>query len=297
MELSGKHDIVIGAVTNYTPQYIRPWINSLEKSGFEGGKVLLCYNIDRQTVNWLQSKGVETCVFSQDPDGNAVYQKEQQHWNIVVERFFHYWQLFRFVLKQHTFRYIIATDVKDVIFQTNPSVFLEDEDNFSRDQSLLLSSENLTYENEPWGFNNLMQSFGKVIHARYEDREIVNCGVLAGRHQAMVDLFLNIALLCNGTSPHVPGGGGPDQAALNILKELDSYKRSAEISHYFSAQLGTTGDPSKMETFKGHHIYGVLPEWNGEYFIDSFRNDKYPIVHQWDRMGPEITSKIMEMYG
>jgi hypothetical protein len=113
----------------------------------------------------------------------------------------------------------------------------------------------------------------------------------------MVDLFLNIALLCNGTSPHVPGGGGPDQAALNILKELEPYKKNIDISYSFSAQLGTTGDPSKMESFEGHHINTNTPEWRDGYFVDSIFKQKYPIVHQWDRMGSEITSKIMEMYG
>ena len=35
-------DIVIGAITNYTFDKISPWVNSLDRCGFDGIKILLC---------------------------------------------------------------------------------------------------------------------------------------------------------------------------------------------------------------------------------------------------------------
>jgi len=51
-------------------------------------------------------------------------------------------------------------------------------------------------------------------------------------------------MLCNGTSHYIEGGGGPDQAALNVLLNMKPYK---EITNFamsedgYAAQLGTTG--------------------------------------------------------
>ena len=38
-------DIVIGCITGYSFDKIKYWVNSLDQSGFDGVKILLCYNI------------------------------------------------------------------------------------------------------------------------------------------------------------------------------------------------------------------------------------------------------------
>ena len=38
-------DIVIGFITGYSFDKIEPWVNSLDRSGFEVTKAMICYNI------------------------------------------------------------------------------------------------------------------------------------------------------------------------------------------------------------------------------------------------------------
>ena len=46
-------DIVIGCITNYNYDKIKTWVNSLDQSGFDGLKVMLCYNIDYDVAEEL----------------------------------------------------------------------------------------------------------------------------------------------------------------------------------------------------------------------------------------------------
>jgi hypothetical protein len=197
-----------------------------------------------------------------------------------------------------SFRYIIATDVRDVVFQKNPSDVMESILGQDENYSYLLSSESLLYRDEPWGNNNLLHSFGPAVHSIYTNRAIVNCGVLSGKADAMIDLCLAIFLATGKAPDHVPGGGGPDQATLNILMGMSPYKDHAYIASTlepWAAQLGTQGDPTKMESFEPHLLH-PKPLYRDGQFVSPMSGDPYAIVHQWDRMSSDVTQSIMEKY-
>ena len=52
-------DLVISAIANYLPEKIQIYIESLNRSGFTGDKVMICYNIPKETVDYLKSNGWE----------------------------------------------------------------------------------------------------------------------------------------------------------------------------------------------------------------------------------------------
>ena len=56
-----------------------------------------------------------------------------------------------------------------------------------------------------------------MVHEANKDNLIYNAGTISGKFDTMIDLFLNIYMVCQGTNPYIEGGGGPDQAALNVL--------------------------------------------------------------------------------
>ncbi len=286
-------DCVIGAITGYKYDQVKYWVNSLNRSGFQGAKILVCYNIDRETLDQLNVQGIQCALIGDDGNGGSRY--DQKNFNIVVERFYHYWVLLKTVL-QERFRYIIATDVKDVIFQQNPSTVIE---KLIGSQYLyLLSSESLRYRDEPWGNNNLYQSFGPTIHSVHTNNAIVNCGVLAGNGLAMTDLFLNLFLATGKAPNHVPGGGGPDQAALNILMNSHPYCAHTYVAstlETWACQLGTQGDPRKIESFAPHLLH-PLPQFKAGEYVSPVSGEPYAICHQWDRMEALKVNFIMEKY-
>ena len=281
-------DIVIGCITNYTFDKIKPWVNSLDRSGFDGVKAMVCYNVDYETVEELVKRNYTILAFGKNDEKKTLEYK--QDFNIVVERFYHMWYLLKKF--QGQYRYIISTDVKDVVFQSNPSEWLEKN---MGDKKINVACESIRYKDEDWGNHNLFKSFGPLIHDHNKQNTICNAGTISGRFDTMLDLFLNIYMLCNGTSHYIEGGGGPDQAALNILLNMKQYK---EITNFamsedgYAAQLGTTGP--QIAGKYGDKLLEKSPILVDNTVCTS-KGIPFAMVHQYDRV-PEWKNIIEKKY-
>lgn len=288
-----RKDLVITAITGYTFDQIAPWCNSLDRSGFSGVKAIVCYNTNHATIQELVGRGYAVLAFEKDPI-TGHYSYPNKNFSIVVERFLHYWVMLNNPKNQESIRYVIATDAKDVIFQRNPSDYLDTLNPFN--DYILASSEGIQYENEPWGVNNLTQSFGPIMYENHKKNTIINCGVLAGSFDLFMGLCKTIYLLSAGTIQHVPGGGGPDQAALNLILDTPAYKSRTIVTRHsgaWAAQLGTMMDPNKIEAYRPHF---TEPEPKFEWgLVLNSNGDPFTIVHQWDRV-PEIRSYVERLY-
>ena len=282
-------DIVIGCITGYSFDKIKPWVNSLDRSGFDGLKIVLCYNIDFDVAEELTKRGYTIFAFERDDENRKlVYNKE--NFNICLDRFAHIPFFLNRLENKDQYRYIIHTDVKDVVFQSNPSTWLE---NNIGDKEINVGSESLRYKDEPWGKQNIYLSFGPLIAERMQDNEIYNAGTISGKFQSFLDLCTNIFLSSGGAPANVPGGGGPDQAALNVLLNLKSYKditNFAKSEDGYAAQLGTTADPRRIEQDR-QFLLGPEPKMVGDEVCTS-TGIPFAIVHQYDRV-PEW-KKIIE---
>jgi hypothetical protein len=284
-------DIVVGCITNYTFDKIAPWVNSLERSGFDGLKIMICYNIGYDVVEELTKRGFTVFGFKRNDAARKLEYKPD--FNICLERFSHIAYFFNKLENKEQYRYVISTDVKDVIFQTNPSTWLEEN---IGDKKLNVASESLKYKDEPWGDHNLLQSFGPLIHERNRENTIYNAGTIAGEFKHFVDLCDNIFLSCGGAPQNVPGGGGPDQAALNVLLQLKPYKditNFATSESGYAAQLGTTADPSKIDSFMPVLLEPTPIIEDG--IVKTSTGVPFAIVHQYDRV-PEWRKIIEDKY-
>ena len=283
------NDIVVGCITGYNFDKIKPWVNSLDNCGFDGTKAMICYNVDYDTVDELVKRNYSILAFGKDEENRKLnYPKE--NFSIVVERFLHLWYLLKRFKGQY--KNIITTDVKDVIFQTNPSEWL---DKNLGDKQINVACESIRYKDENWGTNNLMKSFGTLIHEECNENLIYNAGTISGNFDTMVDFFLNIYMLCNGTQHFIEGGGGPDQAALNVLLNMKSYKditNFAKSEDGWAAQLGTTG-PQIAHQY-GDKIVEPNPILEGDMVCTS-NGTPFALVHQYDRV-PEWKEIIEKKY-
>ena len=278
-------DLIIGCSTNYDWSKIKYWINSVNQSGFKGKKVMILMNCDLETTTKVLKAGFEVISFGTDAMGNLTHQSP---FMVHVERFLHIYNY----LKDNEFRYVITTDVKDVIFQKNPSEWLEEWlGNESFDDDLVFSSESILYKNEPWGDNNLMETFGPYIHNIFKENEIYNVGVLAGRGYAMRDLVLNIFLACVGKPIKIC-----DQSTFNFLISQHPYLKTSKYAKSedgWACQLGTTADPSKIEQFKPFLLEPSPIMQDGK--VVTSTGKEFSIVHQYDRV-PEWRKIIEAKY-
>jgi hypothetical protein len=182
--------------------------------------------------------------------------------------------------------------VKDVVFQTNPSEWLEKNMN---DAQINVACESIRYKDEDWGNHNLFKAFGPLVHDHNQNNLIYNAGTVSGKFDTMLDFFLNVYMMCNGTSHFTEGGGGPDQAAVNILLNMKPYRditRFTASEEGWAAQLGTTGP----------HIVGKYADKLVEktpILVDNVvcTSDGTPfvMVHQYDRV-PEWKEIIEKKY-
>jgi len=278
-------DCVIGCSTNYDWAKIKYWVNSINESGFTGDKVMILMNCDKETVSKVSDAGFDIIAFGQDDKGNLVYNSNMM---VHVERFYHIYQH----LKNKDYRYVITTDVKDVIFQKNPSEWLEEWlGNDSASDDLVFSSESMKYKDEPWGDQNLRETFGTQIYEDFKDNTIYNVGVLAGRGYAMKDLCMNIFTSCLGRPIKIC-----DQSTFNFLVSQHPYLKTSKYAQSedgWACQLGTTADPSKLEQFKPF-LLEPSPKMEGDKVVTS-TGIEYTIVHQYDRV-PEWRKVIEEKY-
>lgn len=271
-------DIIVGCMSGYMPEAIKPWVNSIQRCGFEGDKYVISFGLPDETIQYLKDGGFEIHHFKQ---GNR---------HIVVERFYALYELLKeFESKSIKYRYIITTDVKDVIFQRNPSEWLS---KFLTTHDCLVSSECLTYENEDWGNNNLMVSYPHLYESN-KNNIIYNAGTIAGEVSYMKDFFLHIFhLSLMGQDMQ------PDQAAMNILIHMKPFKQNTLFAWQkdgWCCQLGTTLDPKIRDKYSGR-LWEPPPYYsdNGIVFNPN-NNQPFHLVHQYDRV-PELKEKIIEKY-
>lgn len=276
-------DLVIGCSTNYDWNKLKYWINSINRSGFTGDKVMVLMNCDVETAKKVLNAGFKVIAFNQNEEGHLTHSSQIP---VHVERFLHMYNYLRD--SETKYRYVITTDVKDVVFQKNPSEFIE---NCIGDNQLIFASESIHYKNEPWGDNNLLETFGPFFHNIYKENEIYNVGVLAGKANSMQDLFAKIFVMStNRPIPIV------DQSTFNFMVSMEPYKSTSlylKSENSWAAQLGTTADPSKIEEFKSFLLEPSPVLKNGN--VVTSTGKVFTIVHQYDRI-PEWKKIIEETY-
>ena len=264
-------DLIIGCSTNYDWPKLKYWVNSINKSGFEGDKVLILMNCDKDTVLKVTQAGFKVVGFKQDEEGNLVYSSNMP---VHTERFIH---IYDYIRNNGPYRFVITTDVKDVVFQRNPVEYLEEHCNTN---NLIFSSESMKYKDEPWGNQNLLETYGPYVHNIFKENEIYNVGVLAGRGDAMRDLAINIFTSCTKRPISIC-----DQSTFNFMISQHPYTdtcKYAKSEDGWACQLGTTADPSKMADFEPK-LLEARPILKDDKITTS-TGEPYYIVHQYDRV-------------
>jgi hypothetical protein len=262
-------DLIIGCSHGYSWKNLWLWINSINACGFNGDKVLIVKDCDEETIKIVESLGFIVIRADRSIIKNS---RASELMPIHVERFIYIYDY----LKKNNYRYVVTTDVRDVIFQKNPVEFIE---KHIENKNLLFASESMIYKDEVWGNKNLHKTFGQYIYDDFKESEIYNVGVLAGTGPAVKDMCLNIFVAsCRGGTPIC------DQSTFNLLIATSPYKETSlylKSKDAWTAQIGTLDDPSRME----HNEKFLLEDRpiikNNK--ISTADGNEFYIVHQYDR--------------
>jgi len=289
-------DVIIGACTNYSWDHIKYWVNSINKSGFDGIKIVVAFTIHKATVDKLIEAGFSVIIVGKESPDKLMYIHQETRVPIHVERFFHIWHTLNMI--DEPIRYVVTTDMKDVVFQANPIFVMRhildlDDHNLG----IVAAGECLKYKDEAWGRDNFERCFGPFFYETFKENEIYNVGTIAGRFQNVKDLCLQIfQMSLNRPIPIV------DQAVFNFLLYNEPYKSTTLFTKPedgWSTQAGTTADPRKIEEFRINHLHpNCEPILNEFGIVFPGEDDDCPItiVHQWDRV-PAWAGYIEATYG
>ena len=240
---SSAPDAVVGCISGLSFEQIAPWVGSLDACGFSGRRIVIHIQGDPQTVEQLNRRGYETYDASCLHDGrNQSFSKTARPAEISVNRFFYIWYFLSQVSVVSSSRYLIATDVTDVVFQLDPRLWLEENLGSKR---LVVGSKSLRFEDEPWNAQTMQESYGPHVWNAYRSNLIYNAGTIAGQFQTVIDLCLQVYLLSPGNRVLYS-----DQQALNLLLGSDLYR---EITYFatsedgWACQAGTIADPKLLQ--------------------------------------------------
>jgi hypothetical protein len=279
-------DLVISAISGYNFEKIKHWVNSLERTGYDGRKAMIVHNVTDDTIRKLQNRGFEILLTSDKRNANDDGYHFADNFGYQVPHTRHYFH-WLFLKNMKDIRYVISTDV-DVVFQSNPSEWLEKN---IGDKKLNYGCEGLKYKDESWGNQNMMECFGPVIHNYMKDTPIYNAGSMAGEHKTFVDYSLAVWLsIANSQHPT------PDQAGVNLMLSLEPYKSITRFNDHdtnWACQCGTTVDPNKIDGFRPN-LLSPEPYFDGEFVYNS-KGEKYVLVHQYNRV-PEWKARIESKY-
>jgi len=270
-------DLIIGCSTRYTWDQLKYWVNSINRSGFKGDKVLIVFECDKKTVKLLEDNNIIVVPVDESYSYRSAIP-------VHVERFIHIYHY----LSQNKYRYVVTTDVKDVVFQNDPIRWIEEN---IGDKQLIVGSESLKYKDEPWGDDNLKSTFGEYIYEEYKNETIYNVGTFAGTYQAVKDMAMMLFIMSiNRPIPIV------DQATFNVMLNCEPWKSTTKYctsEDGWAAQLGTTADPNKIAYFEPN-LLEPKPILHQDYVTTS-TGKEFVIVHQYDRipnLKPHIEKKF-----
>lgn len=259
---------IVGCITKYGVDDIKPYVESIKQSGFTGDKIMLIYDVSREVVEYLHTN-----------DWILIQSELQEH--IILQRFR---DMYAF-LHQYDTDVIIWTDVKDVIFQKDPTEWL----NKNINKNILAFSECIKMEDDQWACINSGTSFPMEWQFGLKDQISYCAGTIVGRKNTIKDLFIQIYRWSKTTANPEQLS---DQAAYNVLIHLDNFKDSIQFVNQeegFVTQLGTVLiKKDSLPITEPTPIYK-----DGKFYNQS--GDEFIIVHQYDR-NPQLKKEIYERY-
>lgn len=256
---------IVGCITKYGVEDIKPYVESIKQSGFNGDKIMLVYDVSGKVLDYLMEN-----------DWLIAQGQLQEH--IILQRFRDMYAL----LHASETDVIIWTDVKDVIFQKDPTEWL----NKWMRKDILAFSECVRLKDDSWACVNSGTTFPMEWEYGIKDQISYCAGTIVGKREAMRDLFIDIYRWSLTTSNPEQLA---DQAAYNILIHLNQFKDKVQFvkqQEGFAAQLHLTlknGDTlpytEKLPTIDGSEVKTDIGEL-------------YTLVHQYDRN--EELKKLIE---
>jgi hypothetical protein len=217
-------------------------------------------------------KTFEKAVFVSDVSPVSI-KKLKKYFDIIIPNnenlYTSYLALYNW-LSEHIdeYKYVMHSDLRDVIIQQDPFVFFES----NPDMNMFYSLEGMKIQENDcnvWWEQNL-RTILRSHNATYENEYVINGGIFGGKIEHMINHCLMMFSNTNRKSQFLV----MDQQFLGYLSQFLKKNSKNMLCHPYNDSFACTGEAIKRD--------------NVEVFIDGqFVTNKdgvpYCIFHQWDR--------------
>ena len=269
-KLYKKIDVVISTITKFYPKDIEPWMESLNKSGFSGKRMMIVYDVPQETIDYLKENNFD------------IFQSQLSH-HLFNQRF----RDTAMILENYECDRIIWTDIRDVVFQSNPSTWL----NKYQEKPIIACSEAVKLGDDDWAQVCAGTSF-KLEWNWLQHEESYCAGSICGDKDYIIPLFHNIFRWgITGENPQQAA----DQPAYNILIKQQQWKDKVQFvkqEEGLAVQMGTT---FIKKDFFGDKLMEPTPLITEDGTVTNQNGDPFTIVHQYDR-NPQLKQILHNKY-
>ena len=306
--VNGK-DVIFGCCSDYEYEQVRPWLASIKTCGFSGDVVMLVYRGSAALISKLEGAGVKVLCIARNKRGDAtfdyrrdrladfIYQGEQhipgrwywQWWPKHLNEAIHDVRMYHAGLILPPMfpgaRYLVFSDVRDVIFQRDPIEFLESR--LTPGVDYVVAEEPHVTSDERWAKRNTIRAYGARLYERVATRPSICIGLVGGRFAAMTELLLALYL-----QDHLRRL--TDQASLNMLLTFEPWRQRTLILPWtasFVVHAATLGADGKPRNKGGVDAAATIKDG----LVRTPSGEPYYVVHQYDRhpeWAPQMLSRL-----
>ena len=265
--ITNKKNLIIGCINYYSWDTIKFWINSIKYNNINADICLVVMNCDSLTVKQLVDNNVIVVPTGGQKDNLQCTDINNSSADTYSNRFFYISKY----IDIEKYEYVITTDVRDVIFQSDPFVWLKDN---LKTKEIVFVSENVRIKDEPWHQNVIEKTFGKHILKQMMEYEAYNVGVIAGKAKIVKNICLEIYAY-SVKNKFIPS----DQSVFNFIIRSDYYK---EKSYFSNTEDSWAIMLKAVQDHQDILINKVDKKLNG--IVENNNDEQYCITHQWDRV-------------
>lgn len=287
--MAGQGNLILGMATGYAAKDLRPFVQSLAMSGFQGRLGLFVYrgqvasiramaqlhapvlDLDLIVVDGIRryARFWRSCfkrLFAMMPaEMSPALKRSMLRFQGMphVTRHFHYDDYLR---ANPGFTQVMLTDVRDVVFQDEPF------GQFEGGLCVGMESDALTLATETYDREWILGAYGEAMLQQIGDRQISCAGVVIGDAQAMREYIDKMLLEILRLPFRITKNRNYDQAHHNKLLYCHDLTATTTWCQPLSSQIATVGvmNSSVFQLTAD----GVLLNEDGRVA---------PIVHQYDR--------------
>jgi hypothetical protein len=264
-------DLITGMASGYTWQTLQPFVLSLRRSGYTGRCVLIFGEGRKEEVG--HAPGYEPGAYAAKGyvhpvdaagDKEALYSKLLEYGveahdigtfdeHPIMARF----PVIADLIDSIGPRYVLSVDTKDIVFQYDPTFWLEQ---YLGNKEVCVVSEGSTYQQSLGNAKNIRVAFGEDMYESMKDEMVLNAGVIAGLPETVSKLHRDVhelALTDLRLKEVQPGYKEmvADQTAMNILLRRDRYRdktlfatqHDGFVAEYHHLHYSWAGDERKFE--------------------------------------------------